>query len=207
MGAGRGVRRGLPAAAIVCGFLASGMMTLGASYSAFTAKTDNPNNQYGAGTITLTDDDGGSKMFTTSAATGGQVSGADLKPGTPVANCVKVTYAGTLASTVKLWQSGLTDTAGSGGAAMGGSLRLKVEEGTGGAYGSCAGFAAAATLFDNYITGYPTTAGAGVSSNLASWTNASSRVYRFTVTLDSAAPDTTQGATVSTTFNWTATNS
>ena len=141
--------------------------------------------------------------------------GAGLKPGVPISNCVKVTYTGSLASSVKLYQSSLSDTAGTGGASMGAYLHLKIEEGTGGTFG-CSGFTGATTIWDtsthpgvasDLFTVFPSSyASSSLTSNLASWTNSSTRTYKFTVTLDSSAPDTTQGATVTTTFNWQAQN-
>ena len=95
-------------------------------------------------------------------------------------------------------------------------LHTTIEEGTAGGFG-CAGFGGTVTtLWDSsthgavasdLLSAFPTTYVTGISSALASWTNTSFRVYRFTMTLDSSAPDTSQGATATATFNWQAQSS
>jgi hypothetical protein len=195
--------------AIVVGLVVSGAMTFAASYAAFTSTASNPTSNWSAGTVVLTDDDGGAAMFTTGSPGTNQVSGAALKPGQSVVNCVRVTYSGNLASTVKLYATSVSETNG-----MNGYLHIKVEEGTAGAFG-CAGFAGASTLWDSsthpgaasdLLNVFPATYAAGVASGLASWTTSSFRVYKFTMTLDSATPDSVQAGTAAAMFNWQAQN-
>lgn len=213
-----GVRRlsgpRLTATAVVAGFLASGMMMFAASYSAFSSTTSNSANNWSAGSVVLADDDTGSAMFTTGAVGTNQISGAGLKPGQSVVNCVRVTYTGTLPATVKMFGTAISETTGVS-TGMLAYLHIKIEEGTAGGFG-CTGFAGATTIWDSSTHGaavsdllsvFPTTYAAGPASALASWTNADFRVYRFTMTLDSAVPDSSQGATATATFNWQAQNS
>jgi hypothetical protein len=210
----RRTRYGRILPAVIVGLLGSGVLTLAGSYAAFSSTTSNPTSNWSAGTVTLTDDDGGSAMFTTSAPGTGQTSAAGMKPGQSVVNCIKVTYSGSLPSTVKLYGSSITETS-PGGTGMLSYLHVKVEEGTGGAFG-CSGFTGATTIWDtathpgvasDLLGVFPTTYAAGVSSGLASWTTSSTRTYRFTITLDNATPDTSQGATAAAVFNWQAQNS
>jgi hypothetical protein len=205
----------LTVAAVVAGFLACGAMMFAASYSAFSSTTSNPADNWSAGSVVLADDDTGTAMFTTGTVGTNQVSGAGLKPGQTVVNCVRVTYTGSLPATVKLYGTAISETNGSGGTGMLAYLHTKIEEGTAGAYG-CTGFAGASTIWDTGTHGgvasdllsvLPITYATGPSSALASWTNNSLRVYRFTMTLDSSAPDTSQTATATATFNWQAQNS
>jgi hypothetical protein len=154
-------------------------------------------------------------MFTVGAVGPGQVSGANLAPGDTAINCVKVTYTGALPSTVKLFASSVSGVNGSGGTGVLAYLHVKIEEGTGGSFGTCAGFAASSTLWNTGTHGgvgsdllgvFPTTYATGPSSGVASWTNPTSRVYRITMQLDAATPSTSHGGSASATFNWQAEN-
>ncbi len=171
-----------------------------ASNAAFSATTDNTGNSFSAGTLTLTDDDSTTAMF----------SVAGMEPGDTQIECIQVTYTGTIGSpgAVKLYSGGLTDVPGSDPASDGLSdnLNVTVEEGTGGTSVSCAGFSSASTIvptttlasLDTTYTDYATGAGA--------WTPTGSpenRSYRFTVELDAATPNAEQGAsTNSVAFVW-----
>jgi hypothetical protein len=199
-------------AAVLAGLIGSGALIANASFSAFSSTTSNAGNNWSAGTVTLTDDDTGYSMFSTSTTAHGEANSANMKPGQSVVSCVKVTYSGNLASTVKLYATSVTDNVGVS-TGMVAYLHVKVEEGTAGAFGSaCTGFAGASTIWGgtnnaaDLISAFPTTYAAGQASGLASWTNGSLRAYRFTMTVDSSAPDTSQGASASATFNWQAQN-
>jgi hypothetical protein len=82
-------------------------------FSAFSSQTDNPGNIITAGTVKLEDNDGGSALYTIAAA----------KPGDSKTSCIKVSYVGSLASTVKLFTP---STIGE----LGPYVNLKVEAGT-----------------------------------------------------------------------------
>jgi hypothetical protein len=211
-GRSSGVR--VVAAAVFAGLLVSSSAILAASYAAFSATTSNAANNWSVGSVVLADDDTGSAMFTTGTAGTGQTATAGLKPGQVVTNCVKVTYTGSLASTVKLYGTSISETLGTSTGLLG-YLHLKIEEGTAGAFG-CAGFAGATTIWDSsthagvasdLLSVLPITYATGPSSALGSWTTNSFRVYKFTITVDASAPDTSQGATATATFNWQAQNS
>jgi hypothetical protein len=205
--------RRLNAVAVVVGLLGSGVMMLSASYAAFTSTTSNGANNWSAGTVNLTDDDGGLAMFTTGAPGANQVSSANMKPGATVVNCIRVTYNGNLPSTVKIYATSVSETLPNG-TGMLSYLHTKIEEGTAGAFG-CAGFATTATIWDSathpgaasdLLSVFPATYAAGFATNQATWNNTNFRVFRFTMTLDAAAPDTSQAATATATFNWQAQN-
>src|SRR3954462_14787504 len=61
-------------------------------FSAFSSQTDNPGNVVTAGTVTLSDNDAGSALYSLTAA----------KPGDSQASCIKVTYGGSLNSNVRI---------------------------------------------------------------------------------------------------------
>ena len=117
----KGVRLGIAAMASL---VAVSALVYQTSNAAFTDTTDNAGSSWAAGSVTLTDDDGGSAMFTS----------ADMVPGDVVENCITVDYTGSTfdLDQVKLYGS-VTDNG------LGGELDLLVEEGTGGGFGNCTG--------------------------------------------------------------------
>jgi hypothetical protein len=166
-----------------------------ASYSAFSATTTNPTNNWATGTVVLTDDDSSTAMFNATV----------LKPGSTGVKCINVTYSGTLAANVKLYGTGKTATN-----SLDTYLNLTVEQGTGGNFASCAGFvvdagapntytgtlAGFATAYTNFGTGFGTFSPAG----------AAAKVYRITYTVNAATPDTSQGSTASMGLTWESQN-
>ncbi len=164
--------------------------------AAFTATTANPGERVTTAEVVLTDDDGGSALFT--------ITG--MLPGDSVTRCVTVTYAGTasLSGPVRVYATGT-----SGG--LGSYLRFTIEEGAGSTSAACAGFTPATTVYDatrpapgaGTLAAF-TAARASYASGVGAWTPAASgqsRSYRFTLEL--MADNGGQGATVQTTMNWT----
>jgi hypothetical protein len=179
-------------AAVVIGITAST-----ATWSAWTAQTGNAGNTFTAGTVTISDNDSGSTLFTLPA----------MRPGTPVSRCIRVNYTGTLPSEIRLF--GAT-TAGTGLAAY---IDLTVTRGTvsAGAFGDCTNFTpdvtnhlgmGAGVLFDDVMSAYPSTWAAGIVDPTAAWATNDTHYYRFTV--DVANDDNAQGKTATETFTWEA---
>jgi hypothetical protein len=172
----------------IAGVVASGLLVWGASGAAFSGVTTGPASAWAAGTVSLTDDDGGTALF---SATG-------LKPGSTGQRCIRVTYTGDVASgDVRLYSAAPTGT-------LGGYITLTVELGTVGTFASCGAFAASSTLINNVLlstVGTKTDFAGGYSTG---WTPAvgQSRVFRFTYTVSASTPDTLQGATCSMPFIW-----
>jgi hypothetical protein len=186
------------AAAVLVGMGAASALVWQASYSAFSATTSNPTNNWTAGTVALSDDDAGTAMFT---ATG-------LKPGSTGTKCIAVTSTGSLASTVKLYGTSPTTTN-----ALSSSLNLTIVQGTGATFASCTGFTPLGTGSSVY-TGTLAAFGSSATSfatGLGTWaptgTASETRVFQITYTLDPAAPNTVQGGTASVGFTWEAQNS
>jgi len=177
--------------------VASGAIVSTASYSAFSATTQNPTSNWTAGSVALTDDDGGSALF----------SATNLKPGSTGEKCITVTSTGSLPSTVKLYGTSASSTN-----ELAANLTLKVEQGAGGGFGSCTGFVPAATggqLYNAPLSGfastysnYATGAGAWVTTGAAS----EARTFRVTYTLSPDAPNTVQKGTASLGLTWEAQN-
>jgi hypothetical protein len=176
-----------------------------ATYAAYTATTRNDGNRLEAGSVALSDNDSG----------GAVVSFATGYPGHTDTGCIKVTYSGSLAATVRMYGT----TSGSG---LDQYLDLKITRGTYSpsdpGFDSCTNFTADST---DYIG-----AGAGViyngtlqafaddytgglvdptSGSPESWTNNEAHVYKIQVTLQNNAAAVNKNATQ--VFTWEARNS
>lgn len=182
-------------AAIPAAVLASGGMVWASSYSAFSATTVNPTNNWTSGTVALADDDSNTAMF----------NATNLKPGATGTKCIAVTSTGSLASTVKLYGTTYSTTN-----ALAASLNLKVEEGTGATTASCAGFTGGSTLYDGAMSTFGTTK-TGFASGVGTWaptgTGSETKSYRITYTLSSTTPDSAQGGAAALGFTWESQNS
>lgn len=168
-------------------------MVLQVSSAAFSDTTDNSGNSVAAGTVVLADSDSGSAMYAVT----------NMKPGDTVERCIRVTYTGTLASSVKLYGS----VAGTGLATY---LDMIVQRGSGltspGA-ADCTGFTSAATIYNDDITL------AGFATAHTNYANGAGAVaatendtvdYRFVLTLQDN--NSAQGLNASATFTWEAQN-
>lgn len=189
--------------AIPVGLLLSGVLVWQSSYAAFTAVADGGANSWSAGTVSLTGDDGSdsSGMGTASAL----FSPTNLKPGSTGTKCVQVTYGGSLAAGVRVYLQPLTPAS----IPLADQLDMTIEEGTGGTFGSCAGFAPNATpMYSGTLTSLAASR-TNFTTGYGAWAPTAggpTRAYRFTYTLKSTAPNTVQGRSASATVTWEAQN-
>ena len=170
--------------------------------AAFTATSNNPGNLIEAGTVSIGDSDAGTgKLYNALAQRPGAGNG-------PTAACIRVTYSGSLASSVRFYRSAVTN---------GDRFHLTVERGgttltAPGSDMNCSGFTAASTAFDNTLDQFPTSyAGPGVDGKAggAAWSSGQSVDYRFTIyPVDDSTPNahTTAVDTGSHSFTWEAQN-
>jgi hypothetical protein len=176
--------------AFVAAFALVSFLVVTRTRAAFDATTVNPSNSFSAGSVTLTDDDAGSAMF----------NATNMKPLDAVVNCITITYSGSITpAAVRMYAS----VGGTGAATY---LDLTVEDGTGGSFGSCAGFSASSTLFSGTLGGFAA-AHSNWTNGLAHWSPAatpSSRTLRFTATLQDN--NLAQNLTASAVFTWEAQN-
>lgn len=114
--------------ALLVGPLVGCALVLQATSAAFTAQTSNPGNSWTAGSVTLTDSQNGTAMF----------SASGLQPGDSGQRCIRVTYGGSLDAAVKLYAGAATGT-------LGQYIDLTVQEGTGTA-ADCSDFTSSATI-------------------------------------------------------------
>jgi hypothetical protein len=176
----------------------SGLVVSQASYSAYSATTVNPTNNWATGTVALTDDDTNTAAF----------SVADLKPGSTGTRCIAVTSTGSLPSTVKLYATDQATTKD-----LAAHMRLTITQGTGGSFGDCTGFtplASGATLYDGTLERFGLSA-TGYTSGIGTWTPRGgadeTRTFRLVYGVDADAPDSTQGGTAAGGLTWEAQNS
>jgi hypothetical protein len=182
----------------VAGVTASAAVVWHASYSAFSATTSNPTNNWAAGNVALSDDDSNTAMF----------NATNIKPTSTGTKCIAVTSTGSLASTVKLYGTSAGTTNG-----LANYLNLTITQGTGGGFGSCTGFAplgTGATVYTGTVQGFGA-ASTNFANGLGTWaptgTGSETRVFQFTWTLDPNTPNTAQSGTAALGFTWEAQNS
>jgi hypothetical protein len=178
-------RRLLRWGGVPLGVVLSVIIVLGhATWASYVSTTSSAGSSYGAGSVSVADDDGGA-TFSFPALAYGQVR----------TWCETVTYGGSLTSDVRLYASA--------GGTIPGSIALSVDVGSGG-NAACAGFSVTTNLYSGTLNGLAGTAGTW-GTGLGGFTGATSgaaRTYRFTASLnDSAAP---VGSTATATLTWEA---
>jgi len=108
--------------------------------------------------------------------------------------------AATTSADVVLFASGASDPAG-----LGQHLDLVVRRGSGGGFGTCAGFTAAATVYTGTVADFVQTHDEWLSG-IGGWTAAGHQraTYRFGYTLQPETPSHLQATRTSATFQWEA---
>jgi hypothetical protein len=190
------------------GMLALGAIVVatagGVTWAAFTATTVNSGDQVQSGTVKLDDNDNDSAVLALSAA----------EPGAADSGCIKVTFNGSLASTVRLYGT-------TGGSGLDQYLELKVTRGSytpaDPGFDSCTNFQPDATdylglgagvVYESTVQGYADDYAGGLVDPLSgspeSWTNGESHVYKLEIQLrhNLAA----QGLNATQVFTWEARN-
>ena len=175
-----------------------GLIAIG-SFAAFTATTTNTGNNISAGTVAISQHGTATTLY--------NVSGQ--KPNQSTARCVRVTYSGSLLSSVKLYIS-------SGAVSNGSLYNLQVERGSGltapAADMNCTGFTQSSIAYGPSALGsFPTTYAAGIDgkSTGTAWNTNDFVDYRFTITQnDDAAANAHTSVTSSGphSFTWEARN-
>lgn len=190
-------RPGIVAAAVLVGLLGSGGFVWHSTEAAFTATTNNASNSWATGSVSITDDDSGTAMFTAT----------NLKPGDTGTKCIRVTYGGSVTASggVKFYATAFTDSTPAGlGAAIDLVVDVSADNGAG-TFANCGAFAVGSNLYTGTLTNL-TTANNSFANGLGTWTpaNGTTRTYRIQYTLNSGAGDSLQGKSASVTFNWEA---
>lgn len=165
-------------------------------FAAFTAQVTNNGNSIASGTVNLTEGSGGVAYYAVS----------NRGPGSSTVSCTRVTYTGTLPSTIKLYKP----TAVTNGAAF----NIRIERGSGlnpavNAFPSCTGFTAAADVYNGTLGAFPTTFAAAPDARGSAWAQGDFVDYRITATVvDDPTPGAHQTAVTSGThaYIWEAQN-
>ena len=161
-----------------------------ATYAAFFSTTASTGDSFAAGTVYLTDNDSGAKMFTFTGK----------KPGDTASSCIAVTYGGTLTAAVHLYAT----VSG----ALPPFLNLTVTRGSGAAgFGNCTGFTSTGTgdgtLYSGTLGAFPSSYATGVVDP-QSWGTNAVHVYKFDVSFP--YDPTAQALAGSADFIWEARN-
>lgn len=187
--------RNLLATVVIVGLL---IAAVGAAvYSAYTSVTSNQGNSFTAGSISLSDNDAGSALFTVQGFT----------PGDSFVKCIEVDYSSTggVQSNVKLYGS-------TGGSGLDRYLDLRIRRGTmpmTGSSGDCTGFTADATdydgngsgvIYDSTLEAFGDDYASGTLDPAAAWNDGDKVVYEITLTVQNDNAAQGLGATQSFAF-------
>jgi Camelysin metallo-endopeptidase len=172
---------------------AAGALASVGVFSAFSSTTTNAGNDFAAGTVTIGHNDAGQAAYDVSNA----------KPGASDERCIKVTYSGSLSSTVKLYRSAF-----SGGTGLDDYVDLAVTKGTGD-QADCSDFSGSTSVYSGELKVFPSSYGSGLSltngSGNAAWSQNDAVTYRVRATLQD--DNNAQGLTAGThSFTWEAHN-
>jgi hypothetical protein len=163
--------------------------------AAISDATENPGNEFNAGAIDLEDNDSGTYMY--------QVD--NVQPGDSIERCIRVSYTGTVDSTVKLFMTTPLD-------GLAPYVDMTVDVGTQGAatFPNCTGFTSTSNIYTGTLDGFQAThanaaGGLAYSPNGASpWTDTDSVVYRVTLTLQNVARAPGDDFSGTHTYSWQA---
>jgi len=167
------------------------------TFSAFSATTVNAGNTFDAGTVVLTDNDANTAMYNI----------ADAKPNDVVVRCIRVTYSGTLPSTVRLYTTTPVNPFGQ-------YVTLSIDKGTmpgPTTFPNCVGFTSESNIFSGTLSSFAasnTTYGSGAPAApgaATQWVQNDSVVYQFTLTMQNN-PLATGGTSGVHSFTWEAQN-
>src|SRR3954454_15246151 len=186
-------RKGL-ATLVVVGV--TGVLAALGTFAAFSDTTANNGNEFKAGTVTLTNNST-SAMFDN--VTGGQPGAASTD------RCIEVVYTGDLAATVKLYTTDATTGALSQYINV--TITPGAFSGPDPAYPSCSGFTpdAGGAIYTGTLAGFQSSKNSYANGVTAPTTPGV--VYKFSYSIDPAAPNSAQGApTGSHSYTWEARN-
>jgi hypothetical protein len=140
-------------------------------FAAFSATTSNPNNSLAAGTVSISDNDGGTALYSVS----------NRKPGDFAESCIQVTYTGSVGNVIKAYRSAFT-----GGSGLDNYVDLAITKGTGTA-ADCSDFTGSTSVYSGTLNGLGSNWGSGVAltngSNQASWAQNDAVTYKVRATL------------------------
>ena len=155
--------------------LTAGALAVGSGAS-FVAATNNPGNEYRAGTLTQGNSLSGASIYNLQ----------NMKPGDTVNGKVTITNSGTLPANIKLTESGVANGFETG------KLKTTITDVT---------VPASPVVVKNGVE-YGTVGSVNLGSQ---WAAGEARTYVFSVTLDASATNASQGAVANATYTWDST--
>jgi hypothetical protein len=190
----------LSAAAAPAAIVVAAALIWNSSYAAFSGSTRNSGNSWATGAVAVTDDDAGSARF--------QVT--NMLPGQSDTKCIAVTTNATVPGVVK----GYAVNPVASGVGLENYIKVTVDEGTGGSFGSCSGFSASSTVIPTMTLGTLATF-SNYANGAGGWTvqpGTSTRSYKITWTFDASSLSQSslnalQGAQTGIDFQWELQNS
>ena len=192
-------RRALRAATPLAALLIAALLVWQGSNAAFSATTSNTADSWATGSLTLSNNGGGSTYSGTTAAL---FTESNRKPGDTGVKCITVASGGSLAGSLRLYRGTLSGTNAN---ALAGVIDLTVQAANVGAAvnvdSSCTGFpGASTTVYSGTLAGMPTTyAGAGQMA----LSGGSERVaYRITWTINTSADNAVQSSSAVANLTW-----
>jgi len=194
--------RRMRGAGTAVGLLVSAALVWQSSHAAFTDTTTNPGNTWTSGTVTVSDNRSGVKVFNLSG----------LKPGDSGDQCIQVTYQGTLANaTINFYVDNFTDN--STGGAWGAGIKLTITTGGGSCpVGSITG--SSTPINDVALSTLNSTYDFPAGSSMYAWSNPSTNDmrpynvhYQVLNTLADDGDDGIQGKTATIDLVWEAVTS
>lgn len=192
-------RRALRAATPLAALLIAALLVWQGSNAAFSATTTNTGDSWATGSLTLSNNGGGSTFSGTTAAL---FTESNRKPGDTGTKCITVASGGSLAGSLRLYRSAVS---GTNATALAAAIDMSVQAANVGTAvnvdSTCTGFpGASTTVYSGTLAGMPTTyAGA----NQMPLTGGNERVaYRITWTINAAADNTVQSSSAVANLTW-----
>jgi hypothetical protein len=176
--------------------LAAAGMVWQSSYSAFSGTTRNSGNSWSTGSVALTDDDAGAARFQAS----------NMVPGATETKCIAVTANASVPGVVK----GYAVNAVTSAAHLSDYIKITIDHGTGGGFGSCDGYTKTGDSIPTPTSLTTLAAAKDFATGVGGWNVVSgtqTRTYRITWTFDTAGLtqstlDSLQGAQTGIDFQW-----
>ncbi len=201
-GSDRRRRRALRAATPLAALLIAALLVWQGSNAAFSATTDNTANAWSTGSLTLTNNGGGT---TYAASTTGIFAQTNLKPGDTGAKCITVHSGGTLPGSLRMYRGAVT---GTNSAALAAVLDVTVDavvvSSATNVQANCTGYTGGTSgaVYNGTLNGMSTTY-AGASGTAVALSGGAQRVvYRIGWTVNSSAGNSVQSSSAQADLVW-----
>lgn len=195
-------RRALRAASPLAALLIAALLVWQGSTAAFSATTDNTANAWATGSLTLTNNGGGT---TYAGSTTGIFAETTLKPGSTGAKCITVHSGGTLPGSLRMYRGAVT---GTNSAALAAVLDVTVDAvvvtAATNVQANCTGYTGATSgaVYNGTLNGMSATYAGAAGTSVALTGGAQRVVYRIGWTVNSSAANSVQGSSAQADLVW-----